>query len=363
VKRKNHIVFINPGQFGYMAGYYYYCYYLIKDLDYQVKFICFDQGFPKIELPGAQIEYVKSNKNRLFRQFDWLKAVYKTYKNNKARNTVFFMVYFKMCFIFPILFPFKKTILDIRTGSVIASPLKNWIQNQQFKLESLFFKKITILSSSLIKRLKINPSKCYLLPLGADIHSKNIKKYDSLKLIYIGTLGSIFSRKVHDTVKGLKIYIDNYAPKNTQITYDIFGFGSAKNLSLLKKTIEENDLTEIVKFHGRKNHQELKYFFNHCNIGVSYLPMTDYFDCQPLTKTFEYILSGMVCLAVNTYENRLLINKENGVLCEDTPDSFAKALKEITENIETYDSNVIRESLKNYTWEKIVENSLKPILS
>jgi len=49
-----------------------------------------------------------------------------------------------------------------------------------------------------------------------------------------------------------------------------------------------------------------------------------YYDCQPATKTFEYILSGMVCIATSTYENKKLINNINGVLCND----IQKALQE-----------------------------------
>lgn len=64
----------------------------------------------------------------------------------------------------------------------------------------------------------------------------------------------------------------------------------------------------------------------------------------------------MVCIATSTYENKKLINNINGVLCNDNPESFARALEEIKENKHKYNSEAIRETLMNYTWENIIHN-------
>jgi len=122
-------------------------------------------------------------------------------------------------------------------------------------------------------------------------------------------------------------------------------------------------MNNVITLYGRIPHFELQPFFDKCNIGVSYIPMTEYYEFQPPTETFEYILSGMVCIATDTNENRLLISKENGVLCEDNPESFANALDYVYYNRQNYNSETIRNSLKDYTWENIVNKYLIPILN
>ena len=109
-------------------------------------------------------------------------------------------------------------------------------------------------------------------------------------------------------------------------------------------------------------HFELQPFFDSCNIGISYVPVTDYYNHQPVTKTYEYIMSGLVCLGTGTYENEIVINENNGVLCADNPESFARALKKISMNRGKYISTTIRNTIKNHTWESIVKTKLLPVL-
>src|SRR5690554_3799694 len=117
------------------------------------------------------------------------------------------MVYFKLCFIFTLLFPKKLKVLDIRTGSISNNSVVNWLQNQQYRFESMFFKHITILSKGLIKHIGINPRKCHLLPLGSEVLSTTNKNFNELKLIYIGSLNN---RRIYETIEGLKIFIDQF---------------------------------------------------------------------------------------------------------------------------------------------------------
>ena len=122
------------------------------------------------------------------------------------------------------------------------------------------------------------------------------------------------------------------------------------------------NLTSIVKTHGRIPHFKLKPFFDNANVGISYIPITDYYEHQPPTKTYEYILSGIPCLATNTHENIKIINEINGALCNDNPNSFAEGLMIIHKNELLFNSEEIRETLKNHTWKSIVNNILKPTL-
>ena len=118
-----------------------------------------------------------------------------------------------------------------------------------------------------------------------------------------------------------------------------------------------------MKLHGRKNHVELIPYLNRCNIGVAYVPITDYYKYQPATKIIEYVLSGLVCIATNTHENKYLINSINGILCNDTARDFALKLNELSKNLKKLDSQTIRNSLIQHEWQSIVNLNLKPFIN
>ena len=349
------LLFISPGQFGYLTDYYYYCKYLTKD--FSITFLCFDEGLKKKEIPGVQIKYVPLKGNKFFRYLRWLKYVIAEVFQSDYH--IIFTYSFKFCFLIKLLSWNKALIMDIRTGSVKENPIVNWMQNWQLRFESYFFKHITIISNGLIKHLAINPSKCHYLPLGAEILQDSNSSYDSIKLLYVGTLNH---RKLHETVIGFSKFYKKFSTK-IECSYNIFGFGSMQEEDLLLKTIRDLNLTKIVKFHGRKNFDEILDFYRESNIGVCYIPITPYFNFQPPTKTFEYILAGMVCIGTATYENSNLINESNGILCNDTSDSFYEALEQYYQNRLNYEHDSIVNSLEKYTWDKIVNNNLKPYLN
>jgi hypothetical protein len=350
------LLFINPGQYGYVAGYPYYVKYL-KD-DFRIAYVCHDRGLKKVVEPDISIRYVPFNGHKIIRYWRWLKSVYQSIKRTDD-NAIIFMVYFKMCFVFGLLFPRKRIILDIRTGSLKTNPVWNKWQNKQFLFESFFFKHINILSEGLRDYLRIKPSKCHWLPLGADIISTKNKRFDTLKVLYVGTLNG---RRIDDTIKGLRMFLEEYDVPEKFVTYDIFGFGTEQEELRLKQEIVNSNLQHVVQFHGRKNHRELTAYFDACNVGVSYIPVTRYYQFQPPTKTFEYILSGMCCLATDTFENRQLINDDNGVLIKDSPEGFAAGLLAAWENRAHWNSGKIRKSLSTYRWENIVKKNLEPYL-
>jgi len=352
VKKK--LLIINPNQFGYYAGYYYYCKYL-KD-KYDITFVCLDRGLKKIEMAGVAVKYLSFNMNKIKRLFLFITtSIKETY--NKRYDLVF-TVAFKFCFLIGMFSKCKNVILDIRTGSLSKNSLKRKIDNNLIFIKSLFFKKVTILSESLRERLKIRKNKTHILPLGSEIYFNNSHSFNEINLLYVGTLNI---RNIDQTVEGFARFCRNFKYK-IPMSYKIIGFGKPKEEAKVIYSIKRNNLSDVVQFLGRKNYNELKPYFDSCNIGVSYIPITDYFQCQPATKTFEYILSGMVCIATKTYENSKLINNRNGVLCDDTPESFARALEQVYNRRDTFHSDQIRNTLKNFTWENIVENNLKMFL-
>lgn len=351
---KKKLLFINPGQFGYQSGYYYYCKYLKKDFD--ITFLCFDQGYDKISIDGIKIKYIKSYGNRFSRIINSLFFIVKELIT--VDYNIIFTVYFKFSFLISLVKYRRKTVLDIRSESVKKSIIKNYINNKLILVESFFFKNITILSNNLIGRIGLNPHKCHYLPLGSDVFSDKAHDFNSFNLLYVGVFNN---RNICETIEGFAKFYDEYN-NLIECTYDILGFGSEHEERIIKDKINNLNLDRIIQFHGRKNHIELKPYFEKCNIGISYVPMTKHFNYQPPTKTFEYIISGLVCIATATEGNKLLINNKNGALCLDNSNSFYDALKQLFINREIFNSEEIRKTLVIYQWENIVNNNLKPYL-
>lgn len=346
------ILIINKSQFGYHTDYYKYCDYLRDEFD--VTYLCFDGGRKKLQMENVNIKYVSNKGVKLIRG---IRFICKAFFTALTFNGIIFIHYFENCQLLKILLPWKKMILDIRSLSINPYDKQRIREDKKLQKASTHFDFTTIITEELREKIGLDNKKSAILPLGSDKISKSNKDFFQLNLLYVGSLDG---RNIHQTIEGLSIFLKRN-PEIAHIAYHIVGDG--KQLPELKKMVSKKELTNVVTLHGRIPHFELQPFFDKCNIGVSYIPMTEYYEFQPPTKTFEYILSGMVCIATNTYENRLLINEENGILCDDNPESFAIAIEKIMERKDLYDSDKIRKTLQRYTWENIVNFNLKPILN
>jgi len=116
-----------------------------------------------------------------------------------------------------------------------------------------------------------------------------------------------------------------------------------------------------VKFAGLVPYNHLSEYVTKSNIGVSFVPITKYFDVQPPSKTIEYLLSGLPVIATATKENKKIINSNNGILIDDTISDFAEALC-IMEKSE-FDNQQIRESMLDHKWRNIVNTKLIPLIN
>ena len=147
------------------------------------------------------------------------------------------------------------------------------------------------------------------------------------------------------------------------LSYTLIGFGRSIDIHKIESEIEYAHFPgDEVRYIGRLHHSELADYFMHSNVGVSFIPLVKYFDCQPPTKTFEYICSGLVCIATATSENRKIINESNGILINDDPVSFSEGLKMIWDNRDNYDTNKIRDEAAEHHWTNIVNRILRPAL-
>lgn len=127
--------------------------------------------------------------------------------------------------------------------------------------------------------------------------------------------------------------------------------------------VKDHGLEDVVSLPGFVPHRELARYYEKCNVGVSYVPINRIYDCQPPTKTFEYLLAGLPVIATNTSENAAVITEHNGLLIEDTPEAFYQALKKLAENRIAYCSDRIRAEALKYSWETIVHSNLVPYIN
>jgi glycosyltransferase involved in cell wall biosynthesis len=351
---KHKLLIINRTQFGYHIDTYQYCKH-VTDL-FDVTYCSFDGGRPKISVPGIQYVYVSHRGSILMR---YLRFMWICLTECKKDYAVVFINYLLGCSILKLMYPGKHFIMDIRTGSVSKNKYKRQWLDFILRMESFFFKHITVISYSLTKKLKLPNKKVHILPLGADPVNVPTKKYSSLHLLYVGTLTD---RRIDDTIRGFARFYCEYK-NSVRITYDIIGDGYNNELNKHRKLVADLGVENAISLPGYIHQSQLLNYFIRCNIGVSYIPIDDIYDCQPPTKTFEYLLAGMPVIATATYENRRVINYRNGILIQDKPNYFYEAIKILYYNRYNYNSEYISRTNKIYSWKHIVESNLLPYIT
>jgi glycosyltransferase involved in cell wall biosynthesis len=280
---------------------------------FEIHIFCFDQGLKKIEAEDAIVHYFPLYKNRL-----------KSY-----------MIFF------------------LKSRSTIVKEKFDLI----FHINSIFYSHISVISDSLAKKLKLKPDKTTILPLGAEHQNFEKKEFSSIKMLYIGSLDN---RNIAETIHGFSIY--KKAHLLVDISYDIVGFGNKGTEELIKNAIVVNEMGNYIKFHGRKTYAEVGHFLNSCNVGVVYVPQTNYYDCQPTTKLFESLLSGMPVIATETLENKNVFQPGCGALCKANPSSFSFAINYIVNNKHSFNSEEIKSRYSSFDWQSIVENIWTPYI-
>jgi len=351
---KKKLLIINKTQFGYHIDTYMYCKYLAGK--YEIMYICYDHGLRKIVLGDIKVHYVLKSKNIFKNLYLYLKIVREQLKFFKNKSIIF-IKYFRGCSLLHFLRS-KYTIflLDIRTASVVKNTTKRKILDAILIFESKLFKNKTVISEGLKQKLFLG-EKTKILPIGADVISNAFKNSNAINLLYVG---SLINRDIIKTLRGFNEFI-KFQNNHYNINYHIIGFGN-KESKIIKEYIKENKLSEYIHFHGRIEHGKLRKYFNLCNVGVSFIPITDYYNHQPPTKTYEYICSGLFTIATSTIENRKIINNTNGIIISDSKKSFVEGLKYVSRNINNINNVEIKKQAYQYSWKGVVNNKLISIL-
>lgn len=349
---KEKLLIICRYQFGYHTDRYKWAEYL--RLTHDITFITL-AGRPKIYMDGVSAKYVKSFGPRFLRGIMFV--LFTLWHVFLFRGQIM-ICYFPGCKIYKKLMPWKKMILDLRTLTVTGDASQRASEDMKIKECVDIYDYVTIISEGLRVKIKSPQEKTAILPLGADIVSNKNKSFDSLNLLYIGTF---MNRDLEKTIKGFAKAV-KILPEGTTMHYYMIGRGYNGELEQFKELSNDLGISEYITFPGYIQHEELKCYLDNCNIGVSFVPMTDYYEYQPVTKSYECILSGLYTIATSTYSNKEIINDENGILIQDTEDDFARAIVEIYNKRNTIDSKKVRETLIKSQWKYLVQDTMVDIL-
>lgn len=350
---KNKLLIVAPYQFGELSDCYYWAKYATQE-GWEVTYLGYrylHREFKERTCPGVLVVGVNRSKNRIIHGIKFLTTIVKViFVNNHKRVIV---CRFPKCELLPKLFPNRNIILDVRTLSVSANEETRMKEDNELRSIMKFFKKTSVISQGVGEKLG---GGCPVLPLGAESLSILDKDFNTMRLFYIGTFNN---RNLSQFIEGLALYQKQSG--DNSITFDIVGGGVAEEEQLIKDVIAKTKV-KGVKLHGYLTHDEAQSFFDRCNVGVCYVPVTEYYQHQPPTKLYEYLLSGMACIATNTISNTKVINCTNGVIIHDNPIAVANGLVALYNNMRSYNSASIRISSSKYNWETIVHNALIPIL-
>lgn len=341
------ILIVCQKQFGYHIDTFQYCRYLSQN--HSVQYLCWDTNHPRQNLDGVGVIYLQRRGNIVLRNLRFIAAVIDFLRANPV--DVCFMKYFSGCMLVKLFCSRTQFIFDIRTGIVADNIIIRETCDGVMRLESLFFPHVTVISQSLSKKLHLQ-NKAKILPLGSVSINNTIKSFDTLNLIYVGTLSK---RNIEKTVIGFADFLKT-TPQPENCSYTIIGSGYKGEEDQLRALTAKYGIESHVRVAGYIPFTKLVSYFARANIGVSFIPITPYFDVQPPTKTFDYLLSGMAVIGTATTENKLYINNSNGVLIDDSAESFKDGLHCIQGRMNEFSSETIRKNARQFHWQHIVHD-------
>lgn len=346
------LLIINKAPYGHLVDSYKWCLYLRTD--YDITFVGLGNPVPGTDADGIHVVSVRTRKSRLLTGAVFLAScLYHLF----AFRGIAIVVFFEQCGILKRLFPRKRIHLDIRTLSVSKDSRHREHYDQLVRKAVLSYDSVSAISEGVLKRLPVENKRSLVLPLGSDVISTARKQYENIRLLYVGTFDG---RDLHKTIEGLSLFAARHP--SADIAYHIVGYGFGDEEKKLKRLSASLRLEDKIVFHGRIPHENLSDIMGQCNVGVCFVPVTDYYNIQPPTKTYEYAMSGLFVIATATDENKKLVTPDNGILISDDAESFASALEYVEAHKRRFEERKIRASLHDCTWKAIVDDTLAPFL-
>ncbi len=348
---KKKILFVGNGSYRNLSDTYWRIETLKKKYDvtylgFNENMIRIDSGFNLIEMDGYG--------NSILSRF---KLLLKFRKLIKSSNYDLIIVnYFIGASLFALLS--RRAMIDIRSSIIRKYRLQRILYTSILRLECCVYRKKIIISEGLRDYLFFRKKNTYIFPLGAQKFKLEEKTFENLSLLYVGTFNL---RKIDDTIKGFYYFMRENP--NIRLKYYLIGYGNDTEIQRITSTIKKYKLEDFVFFLGELRYPDFIRYFEICNVGISYVPITDYFNFQPPTKTFEYLMNGLSVIGTSTNENNKLINDTNGVLINDSYLGFKKGLEKLFRLKSSLNSREIVTSSNKYSWETIVNSNIQQLFS
>jgi glycosyltransferase involved in cell wall biosynthesis len=344
------IYLIGRHKFGSNIDYFNW-FNLLKKQGYKINYLCVGiiEGYNSNE--DVKIFEGQWNRQGIIKFTKWCSSIIRSSNNN---SLVIVKAFQGMSLLrFFLFFNQKaKLVSDIRSQSV--SEKNRSLLNFLMFLESKFFHFKTAINKNVGQ--KIFKSNLFsIIPLGADslfLNAKRFKKSESINFLYVGTF---YRRNIIEFVNAFLCSKTTYRKKLT-----IIGGNDSYVENKLKEISELH--SDQIEYVGYIPNIELVDHFENTDIGISWVPLKDFYDWQPPTKIIEYLMAGIPVLATNTSASRELVDNSVGWLIRDTYQEVVDFLESLNvENIPSY--QVCREKVKSRTWENVVNEQLIPFLN
>ena len=306
--------------------------------------------------PSVNLLKVRNHPKFIVRSWRWflacLREVTKDYD-------IVYLYHFRGCSALRFVRPVRPMILDIRSGGVSCSRFNRRVNDMTMWFDAKFFKNVAIISEGLRKKLGVSPRKAHILPLGSDRYDLPPKTFDAFHLLYVGNFYR--SRRLETTIRAFARLYQEFGSQ-VEMTYTMVGGTEGQEGEVLRQAAIDSGVDKVVRFPGFVPHARIVEYLASGNIGMAYVPITDFFDHQPPTKTFEYLMAGMPVLATGTVENRRLLTESNGVVTGDSEDAVFAGLRSLLAKRYSFKSSEICRTVQQYSWENIIYNNCKPYL-
>ncbi len=353
MRNKKRVLITASDQFGYSTTLLKYCQYSTSIFD--ITYIGWDYNLPKIELAGVRVKYVSREGNLLKRNVSLLRAFH---EEISLGYDLIFSTYVRGISLIKLLNPRSNFLMYIDTFGVMPNASKRFIYDAVLKFEVSFFSNVAVISEGLARRLR--RKKYNMLPLGGECFNTEIKSFEQLELLYVGTLDN---RNMIDCVKGFHKYLQKQKINERRTIFRIIGDGPNNELKEIQDYVKTNNLSDNIEVLGYLPQSQLLPYFKSANVGVCYVPMFYYYEYQTPTKTFEYLISGLPVIATGTYENAKLIKPWSGVIIKDNADAFCEGVAQLQSQKKEFCSNRIRKEYSKHKWEEIVKSHFTPLIN
>lgn len=275
--------------------------------------------------------------------------------------------------LLPLLFSFssKRFIVDIRTGSVSNHLIRRRVENILLRIESIFFHRRLVVDEPLAKKLGIRSDE--YLPQGIpshmiDAHYSPNELHTLREKLGISTNDTIGIYVGTSYLRNLDIFFEGCRQvKKTIPSLKIIIIGDALYDEHLHKLIESTELKKYITLLGSVPNENVASYMKIAHFGISFVPITKGFDKQQSIKILEYIANDLPVLATKTSSNQSFIyDGQNGILINDTVEDVISGIRRMAvllsdRKFRHHLTSFNEQFIKEFSWEKLVQNKLLPL--